>query len=134
MKPQRLQQITLDALSFKERDVVYIRCLGEMHRSERVDKKDDGREPATVMRVTNLEDGQQYRLVCPSLMVSAFEDEAFEYKGKCFEITCSARPLPGKRYKACEIYEIVDPGEELIVTDKTIEVLRNGKQDKNAVK
>lgn len=130
MKPERIKQITIDVLSFKERDVAYVRCLSEMHRSERVDKKDDGREAATVMRVINLVDGLEYRLVCPSLMVSAFEDESIPYVGKCFEVTCSSRPLPGKRYKSCEVYEIGDPGEELIVETKPTGVVSNGKQPK----
>jgi len=120
MKPERIKQITIDVLSFKERDVVYIRCLGEMHRSDRVDKKDDGRESATVMRVVNLEDGLEYRLVCPSLMVSAFEDESINYVGKCFEVTVSSRPVPGKRYKSVEVYEIADPGDELITLRTTL--------------
>lgn len=119
MQPVRTKQITLDVLSFKEREVAFIKCIGRMTTSDRVDKKDDGREPATVMRVINLEDGAEYRLVCPSLMVSAFEDEGFDYQGKCYEVRVSARPVPGKRYKHVEVFEIQDPGDEYIIYKPT---------------
>lgn len=106
MEVERLQQITLPALSFKDRAVAYIRCIGKMCCSDRVDSKDDGRKAATVMRVINLEDGLQYRLICPALLVSAFADEGFEYVGKCFEVQVSPNKKPGKDYKEVEVFEI----------------------------
>lgn len=117
MQPTRTHQITLPPLSFKKREVAYIRCLSKMHKSDRVDREDDNREPATVMRVTDLQDGGEYRLVCPALMVSAFADEDFEYVEKCFEIRVSPEPKPGKRYKEVEVYQIKDPGDKLIEED-----------------
>lgn len=128
MKPIRQKQITLDVLSFKDREVAYIKCVGHMVRSDRVDQKDDGREPATVMRIVNLEDGLEYRMVCPALMVSAFEDEGFEYQGKCYEVRVSSRPVPGKRYKHVEVFEIADPGDAFIEQEKP------AKEDKGSEK
>lgn len=126
-KPERINQITLPPLSFKEREVAYVKCLGTMMRSDRVDQQDDGRKPATVMRVLNLEDMLEYRLVCPALLVSAFADEGFEYKGKCFEIIVSREKKPGKDYKEVEVFELKDPGDTLVQTDASKQKKADGK-------
>ena len=44
-KFERTRQITLPALSFKEREVAYIKCIGPMSQSDRVSQSDDGRKP-----------------------------------------------------------------------------------------
>lgn len=106
---KRTKQVTIDALSFKTRERAYVRFLGEMHKSEKADEADDKREPATVARVLNLEDGHEYRLICPALLVSAILEEGVEYVGHCFEINVSRDPKPGKRYKEVEVYEIECP-------------------------
>lgn len=106
MEVKRIKQITLDVLSFKGREVAFVKFIGKLHRSEKVDESDDGRKPATVARVINLEDGQEYRLVCPSLLVSALNEDETEYLNKCYEIRVSLNTKPGKAYKEVEVYEI----------------------------
>jgi len=103
----RLKQVTLPGLSFKDIQIVYVKILSKMTRSERVSEQDDKRQPATVVKVLNLQDNLEYRLICPSLMVSSFNDEGDEYVDKCYEVVVSSKPLPGKRYKKnVEVYEI----------------------------
>ncbi len=105
----RKQQITLPPLSFKKRTRALIRIESPMRKSERVDEADDKRRPATTCRVTDLEDGRLYIMVCPALMVSAICEGMDEYVGKFFEVVVSAEPMPGKRYKGVEVYEIEAP-------------------------
>ena len=112
-KFNRIRQITLPALSFKSREVAYVKCIGPLTQSDRVSQQDDGRKPATVMRVINLEDGGEYRLICPTLLVSALEDEGLDYLAKCYEIRVSPEKLPGKNYKSVNIYEIEDTAEDV---------------------
>lgn len=107
----RQAQITLPGLSFKDREVAYIKVLGIMHKSEREDNDKSGRGNATVMKVENLQDNKEYRLICPTLMVSSFEDEGEDYVGNCYEIQVTAQVLPGKQYKGVEVYKI-DPNQD----------------------
>lgn len=109
MKYERIEQITLPGLSFKGREVAYVKSLALMTSSERVSEGDDKRKRATVMKVINLEDGQVYRLICPSLLISALEDEGTDYVGKCYEINVTPDKLPGKDYKGVRVYEIKCP-------------------------
>ena len=104
----RKSQVTLPGLSFKDREIAYVRIETPLVRSERNDELKEGEKPATVCKITNLQDGKLYRLICPALMVSALMDEGTDYVGKSFEIIVSSQPKPGKRYKEVEVYEI-DP-------------------------
>lgn len=102
----RRKQITLPGLSFKTRQIAYIKALGEMQQSTRVKEQQDNRQSATVMKILNLQDQMEYRLICPALMISAFGDEGDKYIGKCFEVVVSAEKMVGKDYKDCQVYEI----------------------------
>lgn len=108
-KFNRKQQITLPGYSFKEREVGFIKSLGQMTRSDRVGRAEDDRKRATVMKILNLEDGLLYRMICPSLLISALEDEDVDYVGRCFEICVTADVMPGKDYKGVEVFEIECP-------------------------
>ena len=107
----RQAQITLPGLSFKDREIAYIKVLGPMHKSEREEVEGSNRSAATVMKVENLQDGKEYRLICPTLMVSSFQDEGENYVGNCYEIQVTAQVLPGKQYKGVEVYKI-DPNQD----------------------
>ncbi len=109
MDVKRKQQITLPALSFKKRTRALIRIETPMRKSDRVDEADDNRQPATTCRVTDLQDGKLYIMVCPALMVSAICEGMDEYVGKCFEVLVSAETMPNKRYKGVAVYEIEAP-------------------------
>lgn len=109
MEVKRKNQITLEVFSFKTREVAYVKFLTKITRSERVDESDDGKQVAWTARIINLEDGLQYRMVCPTLLVSALVEEDIDYVFKCFEVTVSKDPKPGKRYKEVECWEIDEP-------------------------
>lgn len=111
MKVERLEQITLPGYSFKEREQGYIKSLGLMSSSQRVSEGDDKRKRATVMKIIDLETGELFRMICPSLLVSALEDEGTDYVGKCYEILVTADKLPGKDYKGVRVYEIKCPSD-----------------------
>lgn len=103
----RLGQVTLPGLSFAKREIAYVKVLSAMVTSVRNDEPDSGNKPATVMKVLNLQDQMEYRLICPALLVSSLTDEGEDYVGKCYEIQVPKDILPGKRYKACQVYEIL---------------------------
>lgn len=102
----RQEQITLPGLSFKDREIAYIKVLSPMITSERQAGSDDKRKPATVIKVENLQDHLNYRLICPALLVSSFMDEGEEYVGKCYEIIVTSQVLPGKSYKGVQVFAI----------------------------
>lgn len=102
----RLEQVTLPGLSFKNRQRAYIKCLGPIVESKRVGEAQDGRKAAHVMKVMNLKDKLMYRMICPALMLSAFDDEGEEYVGKCYEIYVSRNKVRGKDYKDVHVWEI----------------------------
>ncbi len=104
----RVSQVTLPGLSFKDIQIVYVKMLGKIVKSERVKEDDDKKDIANVAKVLNLKDNKIYRLICPTLMVSSMNDEEENYVGKCYEVVVSAHPAPGKRYKTVDVYEI-DP-------------------------
>lgn len=106
MENYRKQQVTLPSLSFKEREIVYIKILTALGRSDRVDQQDDGRKPAITCRVLNLLDQKEYILICPTLMASAFADGHIDPVGKCFEVTAPRHMRPGKDYKDVDVYQI----------------------------
>lgn len=107
--PVRKEQIDLPALSFKKRTRAYVKILGTLHKSERADREDDGREPATIVKVIDLEDGLKYRMICPSVLVGILTDDELDYVGKCFEVNVAAQPAEGKRYKMVQLWEIECP-------------------------
>jgi hypothetical protein len=102
----RKQQVTLPGLSFKDREIVYVKILTEIGRSERVDERDDNRKAANTCRVLNLRDNKQYILICPALMVSAFADLREDPVGKCYQIIAPKHKKPGKDYKEVEVWEV----------------------------
>lgn len=104
----RRGQLTLPGMSFKERQYAYVRIESKITESEKVDDQEDGRHKAQTCRVTDLQTGKMYQLICPKIMVTTFEDLDDDYVGKCFEIYVSKTLVAGKRYKQVEVYEI-DP-------------------------
>lgn len=105
----RTKQVTIDGLSFKGVEARYVKVLEPMAFSAKVDEGDDGRRQATTCRVINLEDGKEYRLICPTLLVSAWTDEGEGIVGKCYEILCPLDKKPGKDYREVSVYEIEEP-------------------------
>lgn len=105
----RKQKVTLPALSFKDCTQHYVQITSEIKRSERVEEKDDKRQPANTCRCRNLKDGEEYILICPAMMVGSMRDTGMDYIGKYFEINVTAEALPGKDYKGVTVYEIEKP-------------------------
>jgi hypothetical protein len=113
---KRLKSITVPTLSFKNRDLLYIRCIGELFKGKDLSGAGEGptRKPADLMRVINLEDGVEYELVCPTLLVSTLKEKVIDYVGKCFEVHATADKIAGKNYKGITVHEIEDPEGGLI--------------------
>jgi len=106
MTNHRVSQITLPALSFKNRNTAYVEFLSLMVKNEDSDKDKPGRRPATVAKVLNLQDGATYLLLCPSLLITALNSASEDYVGKCYEIHVSTAKVEGKEYKAVNCWRI----------------------------
>lgn len=106
MSDYRKRSVVLPTLSFKTRQVAFVKVLGEMVRGDRIEGEKDNKEPAMLAHVVDMQTGEEYNLICPTLLVSAWEKMEGGYVGKAFEVRVSAQPLPGKRYKAVTVYEV----------------------------
>jgi len=106
MYDHRKKQISLDALSFKNRNTVFITVMAPMQKNENDGKVKDGRNPATIMRVTDLQTGEICLLLCPALLITTLESYGDDYVGKSYEIHVSTDKVKGKDYKAVSVWEI----------------------------
>lgn len=108
MNFKRKAPLQLPVLSFKDRtDPYYVRINDEIHVSKIKDPNAKKDNPAEICTVTNLEDGQQYTMVCSAVLSSTLK-ESGDYVGKCFEITLGDKPA-GKEYRTATVWEIEDP-------------------------
>lgn len=108
-KLKRIATVSLPPLSFKGRTVAFVKILSEMFQPAEEDSPETDRTPATTCRVVNLEDGAEYNLICPTVLVSELKKYSAGYVGKCFEISVTADKLPGKSYKGVSVYEVACP-------------------------
>jgi hypothetical protein len=71
------------------------------------------KEPATLVNVINLEDGQPAQMIVNAVVKSVLNEEYPNeaYVGKCFSIAKQQRQ-PGKQYDPFRIEEIEDPAAE----------------------
>jgi len=109
----RKRAIVTPVLSFKERTVAFVTIMSEITVSDIKDTSEADakkgakkKEPAHVCQVRNLEDGCDYTLICPTLLVTALTEHEGDYVGKSYEINVSAQPRAGKAYKDVTVYEI----------------------------
>jgi len=107
--PTRKKALSLPVLSFKERDLAFVRFTSGITQSTIRKGDDDDRKPAMVAEVVNLETGEQQTLICPAALVGTLEDAGDEYIGRCYEIHVTPEKLPGKEYKGVTVYEIECP-------------------------
>lgn len=79
-----------------------------MRISKVVDKKDTAREPATVCTVGDIETGEQFIFLVPSVVKSNLERDYpnDEYVGKTFYIECLGKRNESQRYKDFRIMEV----------------------------
>lgn len=114
--PKRKKLLTRPVLKLPEDVSRYIKVEAPMFigktikekQKEGTDKKQ--KEPATILNVINLEDGEQAQIVCNAVLKSVLSEEYPNdaYVGKCFSITKQGR-APGKDYNPFHIEEIEDP-------------------------
>ena len=106
------KQVTMPSLSMKEGQQYALRFDSAMRVSEVMDKKvkDGGkpREPATIANVTNVETGEAYVFIVPTVVKMNLErdykDEA--YVGCIFQITHKGKRNTTQRYFDFAISEL----------------------------
>lgn len=105
VKFTRKKAVTLPTMSFKGVDTRLVKFLGKIYKGEPIQGKDGKtQEPADLAHVIDLTTGEERTLICGTLLSKNLEKHG-DYVGKCYEIT--EKPLDGKRYKDCQIFEIV---------------------------
>jgi len=102
----RIKSIALPTLSFKDREIAYIKILAKAVTPDADQKEESGKGNATVMKVIDLQTGEEVRLICPSVLTGILHEEGENYVGKCYEVYASSQVKPGKRYKEVEVYEV----------------------------
>jgi len=108
---KRKTAVTLPVFSFKDRTLAFVRIDDELRQGEHLKGEDAGKQPPWLCTITDLESGNQYEMIAPTLLVTALTEKVGDYVGRCFEIHVSAEPRPGKDYKDVTVYEIECPTE-----------------------
>lgn len=106
-KFKRKAAITLPTTSFKERDILYCKVVAEIRTGKAIKRGSEDMEPAELMRIIDLETGEEVDLIVPAVLgaiLSDMKEEGKDYVGMAFEI--QKQDAPGKRYKKYSVYEI----------------------------
>lgn len=124
--PVRKKLLTRPILKLIEGQPRYVKIEREMFLGKDLEKdlpeeKRKKREPATILEVINLEDGEQAQLLVLTIVKNVLMDEYpnHAYVGKCFSITKLGRAA-GKEYNAVHVEEIEDPNPAPVVESATV--------------
>jgi len=102
---RRKRQITLPLISMAHREVLYCEVTGEMMDAPMSGLARNKEKTVPVVPVVDLETGEEALLICSAIIKGAFEKVQGGYVGKRFEIR-EGTPIPGKRYRALDIFEL----------------------------
>jgi hypothetical protein len=104
--------LTRPVLKFAEGVAHYVKIIAAMYVGKDMPAKEgeNKKDPATLMDVVNLEDGEECVIVVNAVVKSVLTESypSDGYVGKFFAITKQARAA-GKQYNAFNVVEIEDP-------------------------
>ena len=115
-----LKRVTLPLFKIAPNTEYYFKCESVMFIGKEIaDKSPDAKrkEPATLMRVINLENGELGQIICGTVLRGIFNDEypADSYVGKSFAV--EMHKVVGKDYNGYSVTEIEInevPGEKVL--------------------
>jgi hypothetical protein len=104
--------LTVPTLKLVEGKTVHIKVVDAMRLGKpgKPDKDGKSKDPATIVSVINLDDGEQMQVVVPAVLKSVWNEDYTDgaYVGACFAVTKLGRN-PGKSYIDYKVIEIEDP-------------------------
>lgn len=114
--PKRKRLLTRPVLKLPEGVVRYVKIEKPMYIGKTIKEKTKGdddkkqKEPATILDIIDLTNGEQAQIVCNAVLKSVLSDDYPNdaYVGLCFSIEKLGR-APGKDYNPFHIEEIEDP-------------------------
>ena len=99
------RKLTLDVLSISKIGAIVMQCNGELQLAEFPSKfSANGKAPAYCIDVTDCETGEQYTLICNTVLSSALKRAAEPLTGRFFKVKVGD-VRPGKTYRDTEVYE-----------------------------
>ena len=110
--PKKIKSVTLPLLKQADDVPYYIAVQTAITKGKEIKQKkgETIMEPAQIMRVVNLETGQECEMIANSVLQSTFEENypGQKYVGKAFEVIRHAKQQ-GKRYHTYSVSEIENP-------------------------
>lgn len=122
---EKVRAVTLPLFKIVPNAIIYVRSDSPMFIGKEL-KESKGnaekkKEPATLMKVTNLMTGEQGQIICGTVLRDIFNDEypTDSYVGKCFSI--EMHKVPGKDYNGYSVSEVrvKAPDTEAPATEQT---------------
>lgn len=108
-KYKRVKAITLPLLKQKDDVTCYIKIISEISVGKEVKQKkgETVMAPAQIMRVINLETGEEMEMIANAVLKSTFEENYPDkkYVNKCFAVTRHSK-AQGKNYNTYSVEEI----------------------------
>lgn len=101
----RKSRLTIPLVSMKHRDSFRCEVLGEVKQVPMASLALSETGEVPLVAVRDLDTGEEGQLIVPAILQGVFDRMPGGYVGKKFEIVNGA-PMPGKRYRALEIYEL----------------------------
>lgn len=105
----RLKAVVVPSYSFKKRTSGFFKVTAPIKIKMHTDEK--GEEKSTpILRIIDLETGEDCDMIVPTLLVSELTENYPDdgYVDKKFEVSVSADPKEGKRYKTVQLWELAD--------------------------
>lgn len=104
----RSKSVVVPSYSFKKRVSGFFLATAPIKIKSNIDDKGE-QKTTPVMRIVDLETGEEVDMIVPTLLVSELNDNYPNdgYVDKKFEVAVSADPKEGKRYKTVQLWELI---------------------------
>jgi len=102
---QRTERLTMPIFSLAHQQHIFIHVVGEIHETLMPGLSSDPDKPVKMIRVVNLDTGEEGNLLVLSVLESALIREPNGYVGKDYEVI-TGEQQPGKDYRPVDIYRL----------------------------
>ena len=109
-KYKRAERLTMPIFSCAHQDHLFIHVVGEIVETLMPGLSSDPTKPVKVMRVINLDTGEEGNLLVLSVLESTLNRQEGGYVGKDYEVV-TGEVRDGKDYRDVDIYRLETSGE-----------------------
>ena len=107
---KRAARLTMPIFSCAHDKHMMIHVVGEICQTTMPGLSSDSDKPVEVMRVVNMETGEEGNLLVLAILKSSLEREEDGYVGKDYEVV-TGDTVVGKKYRAIDIYRLESSGK-----------------------